>query len=142
MPARKRKPPPRNRPPGHDARVTQRVQQALDLRIEGASYRQIARQLDVAVKTIYMDVQGALGELDTLNGEKAERLRELEARRLDALQLPLAPAVRAGDPRAILAAVRILERRARLLGLDAPTLVTAPAGEPLPVRIVHQELKA
>lgn len=39
--------------------------------------------------------------------------------RLDRLNLALAPGIRSGDPRAVKAAVRLMERRAKLFGLDA-----------------------
>jgi DNA-binding CsgD family transcriptional regulator len=131
----------RKRPKGEDAAAAERAGRALDLRIAGASYRQIAAQLNVSEKTAFYDVQKALGTLDAVNGAKAERLRDLEARRLDVLQVALTAGVRAGDPRAVLAAVRILDRRARLFGLDAPTKIAGPEGEAVPIRIVHQEVK-
>jgi hypothetical protein len=111
------------------------------LRIAGATYRQIGKQLTVSEKTAYLDVQAELGRLDAIAKEKAERLRDLEARRLDHWTVALAAGIRSGDPRAIGAAVRLSERRARLLGLDAPLKITGEASAPLPVRIVHQELR-
>lgn len=135
-----RRSPPRNRPRGEDAARRERAAKALDLRIAGASYRQIARQLDISLAAAYDDVQEELGRLDSLNGEKAERLRDIEARRLDTWTLALAPGIKTGDPRSILAAVRIMERRARLFGLDAPTKIVGPDGEAVSIRIVHREL--
>jgi hypothetical protein len=111
------------------------------LRIAGATYRQIGKQLTVSEKTAYLDVQAELGRLDALLKDKAERLRDLEARRLDMWTVALAAGIKSGDPRAIGAAVRLSERRSRLLGLDAPVLITAPVSAPLPVTIVHQQLK-
>ena len=102
---------------------------------------QIARQLNIADATAYADVQEELGRLDARNGQKAERLRDLEARRLDQLQLALVPGIKVGDPRAILAAVRIMERRARLFGLDAPTMIAGPEGGAVAIRIVHREVR-
>jgi hypothetical protein len=113
---------------------------ALDLRIAGATYRQIAAQLDVSEYTAYQDVQEELGRLDAVATKKAERLRDLEARRLDVLTVALSPGIRAGEPRAIVAAVRVMERRARLFGLDAPQKITGPDGAPVAIRIVHQQL--
>jgi len=130
----------RKRPPGEDAAKLDRMAKALDLRIAGATYSQIGRQLEVSEKTAYLDVQAGLGRLDTVTKQKAERLRDLEARRLDQLTLALAPGIRAGDPRAIVAAVRVMERRARLFGLDAPQQLAGPAGEPVPIRIVYQQI--
>jgi hypothetical protein len=115
----------------------ERVGHALDLRIADGSYRQIARRLNIADAT----VQHELGRLDALNREKAERLRDLEAHRLDRLTISLQSGIRAGDPRAILAAVRIMERRAKLFGLDAPTKVAGADGEPMSIRLVHEQLK-
>jgi hypothetical protein len=59
----------------------------------------------------------------------------LEAERLDALSAALAPAIAKGDPRSIEAAVRISERRAKLLGLDAPNThrITGAADGPVQV---------
>jgi len=85
---------PRNRPPGDDAMRSDRAVKALDLRIAGVTYRQIAAQLDVSEKTAYYDVQDELGRLDKVSKEKAERLRDLEERRLDALQVALASGIR------------------------------------------------
>jgi len=136
----RRKRHPSLRPPGEDAAKCDRAVKALDLRIAGATYRQIAAQLNVSEKTAYYDVQDELGRLDKVREDKAERLRELEGGRLDALQVALAPGIRNGDPRAIATAVRLMERRAKLFGLDAPTEISGPNGSPLPVitTVVHQ----
>jgi Homeodomain-like domain len=142
MPARKARPPSRrNRRHGEDAAQRDRAVKALDLRIAGATYRQIGAQLGVSESTAYQDVQEELGRLDTVATKKAERLRDLEARRLDVLTVALAPGIRNGEPRAIVAAVRVMERRARLFGLDAPQKITGPEGEPVAIRIVHQQMR-
>lgn len=129
------------RPPGEDAKTRERAAKALDLRIAGATYRQIGKSLAVSEKTAYHDVQDELARLDAIVKAKAERLRDLEARRLDLWTVALSAGIKSGDPRAIGAAVRLSERRARLLGLDAPVTITAPAGEALPIRLVYQEVK-
>src|SRR5712692_7372227 len=98
-----------------------RRQKALDLRIAGARYRQIGAQLGVSPQTAYRDVQTALGELATLQHRKAEKLRELELERCDKLTLALSPKARAGDDKAVRAIITVMDRRAKLLGLDAPT---------------------
>lgn len=138
---RPRKKHPRNRRSGEDAAATERAGKALDLRIAGGSYRQIAAQLGVSEKTAYYDVQSALGTLDAANGEKAERLRDLEARRLDLLQVALTPGVRAGQPGAVIAAVRVMERRARLFGLDAATKVQLSGDMTLTEKIARARLR-
>jgi hypothetical protein len=131
MPARRTRPKkPRNRPPGEDAAKRERAAKSLDLRIVGATYRQIGAQLGVSECTAYHDVQDELGRLDPVITAKAERLRDLEAARLDRLTVTLAPGIKAGMPAAIVAAVRVMERRAKLFGLDAPKQMDmTPHGE-------------
>jgi hypothetical protein len=110
-----------------------RRQKSLDLRIAGVRYRQIGAQLDVSHQTAYRDVQTALGELATLQAGKAEKLRELEVERCDRLTLALWPKARTGDEKAVRAVIAVMDRRARLLGLDAPTKLehAGPDGAPL-----------
>jgi hypothetical protein len=117
---RKRRSP---RPPGEDAKKRARANQALELRIAGATYRQIAAQLGVSEKAAYYDVQDELARLDPIIHGRAERLRELENARLDRLHVALAAGIKAGRESAILATVRVMERRAKLCGLDAPERV-------------------
>ena len=92
-------------------------------------------------KAAYYDVQDALGTLDAVVKEKAERLRELEAARLDRLNVALANGIKLGDPRAVVAAVRVMERRAKLFGLDAPTKLAGPEGEAVIAKIIMQQIK-
>jgi hypothetical protein len=139
-PRRRGRRPARNRPPGHDAKARERALRALALRIAGCTYRQIAGQLAVNERTAYYDVQNELGALDPVIGKTAERLRDLEAARLDRLWLALNPGITAGQPGAILAAVRVMARRAKLFGLDAPTTIAGPNGDAVPIRIVYQQL--
>jgi len=131
----------RNRPSGEDAANRDRAVKALDLRIDGATYRQIGAHLGVSECTAYHDVQDELGRLDAIGKEKAERLRELEIRRLDALTMALAPGIQSGDVRAILAAVRVMERRAKLLGLDGPQRFAGPDGGPVAITVIHQQIE-
>jgi hypothetical protein len=95
---------------------------ALELRKAGAPYRQIATELGVDVHTAHADVGAELAALrETAVGEATE-LRELELERLDGMTAGLWPHVRDGSPPAVSAAVRVSERRARLLGLDTPVM--------------------
>jgi hypothetical protein len=129
------------RPPGEDARKRARAANALELRIAGATYRQIGAQLGVSEKAAYYDVNDELGRLDPVIKGQAERLRDLENARLDRLHVALAAGIKAGQPAAVMATVRVMERRAKLNGLDAPTKISGPDGEPMTVSITHQELK-
>jgi len=92
---------------------------ALELRVQGLSFRQIALELK------YKGPSGAHGAVDTALErqirEPAEQVRQLELERLDRLQImPWKQATVIGDPKAIANVLKIMERRAKLLGLDAP----------------------
>src|SRR5713101_5308267 len=115
---------------GQAEAAAERRQKSLDLRIAGARYRQIGAQLGVSYQTAYRDVQAALGELATLQDRKAEKLRELKLERCDKLTLALWPKARIGDEKSVRAIVAVMDRRAKLLGLGAPTKLEhgGPAG--------------
>ena len=97
----------------------ERRQKALELRKNGYDYRTIAKALNTTVKTAYLDVQKCLAEIRANTHETAEDVLELELKRLDIAQAALMPKVRDGDPRAIDTLMRVQERRAKYLGLDA-----------------------
>lgn len=112
-----------NQPVGTREKAAERRVKALQLRQVGASYRAIARQCGVSVKTAHKDVSEALAELAALERHEAASLRALEQARLDECLLVLAPRIKAGDLGAIDRALRISESRRRLLGLDEPTTI-------------------
>ena len=98
--------------------AVERQRQAVQLRLAGATYAQIAEKLG------YRQAAGALKAVEaalakTLR-EPTDQLRELELARLDALWLSIWPQAQQGSLGAVDRCLRIQERRARLLGLDAP----------------------
>lgn len=93
---------------------------ALELRKQGFSYRTIADTIGVNVSTAYHDVQASMQILRDLEMSKAEDVRGIELERLDRLLLAVWGNATDGDDRAVRAALSIMERRSRLLGLDAP----------------------
>lgn len=112
--------------------------QALELRKARYSYRRIAKALDVDVHTAYDDVQAELKRLRLESQEQAEELRTLEVEALDDLHRSLwhraqgyrlegegrdatrVPLDARDQDSAVDRVVKISERRAKLLGLDAP----------------------
>lgn len=103
--------------------ILQRRLEALDLRKRGHSYRAIADKLGVSVQTAYNDVMKELEALAQQNLDKAAELRALELERLDMLLKGLEPMASVGNPGAVNSYLKCMERRAKLLGLDAPTQV-------------------
>lgn len=122
--------------------------QALSLRASGATYRQIAETLDISVGVAHNYVQNALKDVQQEIDKEADMLRALEVERLDQMLLALAPMLRANQREgrtanlgAIDRALKIMERRAKLLGLDAPVRqeVTGADGGALEIVIRHAD---
>ena len=131
------------RPVAEDARVATRRIQALELRKHGASYREIAEALHVSLGTAYRDIQIELAAAVKLKNKRADELVELEVQRLDQWLLALDKGINAGQTKAIAQAIKIGARRARLLGLDAPTKIapTDPTGAQAYSDLSESELK-
>lgn len=100
--------------------VTERRRQAVALRTAGLTFDQIGKQLGVSVRTAFLDVTKELDKLRKDLSESVEALRELELRRLDRAMVALHEQVGKGNHGAIDRMIRIMERRAKLLGLDKP----------------------
>ena len=122
--------------------AVERAKQALELRKGGASFPEIARALGYASPSgAYDAVMSALRK--TLK-EPAEEVRRLELARLDAMLLALWTQVKQGNQGAIDRALKVAERRAKLLGLDAPAKLapTDPTGEKEYGELTDAELEA
>ncbi len=131
-----------------DPATAERDAEACRLRIQNLTYRQIAKVLDVSVHTAYEGVQRALRDTQQ---EPADGVKRLELERLDELAQKVTEVMlathyvvsqgkvvslsRDGEPllddapvlQAVDRLLRIQERRARLLGLDAPQRVSVDA---------------
>ncbi len=102
--------------------MRERRARVMRLKRAGASYHAIAAELNISVQTAYSDVQATLVELREAAFEHAGDVRTLELERLDGWQVKLEDALSkpgADVARLVGSLVRISERRARMLGLDA-----------------------
>lgn len=112
--------------------VLDRQRRSLEFKLAGMSYRRIAEQTGVSAQQAYTDVQNALTEYIR---EPTEEVRQQEAARLDRLMMTHWPKALEGDHDALNAVLRIMDRRAKLLGVDQPqkvdlrALIMAVAGE-------------
>jgi hypothetical protein len=106
--------------PGMAEAAAERRLKALQLRTAGMPYRAIATQLGVSHQQAYEDVQRELKAIAEQSAEEAQAVRQLDLERLDAMTIAIWGQVRAGNLGAIDRALRISERRAKLLGIDAP----------------------
>lgn len=95
------------------------------MRLKGLPYTEIASALGVSQAWAYRLVAKELARQKELTSEKAMELIRLESLRLDELWKAVLPRCQTGEPRAIAAALAIMDRRARLLGLDAPVKSTS-----------------
>jgi hypothetical protein len=87
----------------------------------GWSLRAIADKLDISTDTAWRDWQAINAMRKAERAARAEELLSLELDRLDAMQQALWAKAKRGDIGASNAILKIMERRSRLLGLDAPT---------------------
>lgn len=99
-------------------RTTEKTLKALELRKRGLNYTQIGEKLGCARSTACRYVLSELENLADKCREEAVYVRDLELQRLDALYLVAYAEVEKGNVSAIDRCLRIMERRAKLLGLD------------------------
>lgn len=88
-----------------------------ELRKTGMSLRQIAKQMHCSHEKVRIYLRDA-GRAILLPG--VEEYRKLEDERLDAMLKALMPKIERGDTRSIEVGIKLLERRAKLHGLDKP----------------------
>lgn len=113
-------------------RISLRQAEACGLRVKGHTYREIATKLEVSVGQAHADVHAAMAETLKLGAEDAEMERWIQLRRLDGALKTVNEVLDAevfGESgerdhelrlKALDRLVKLEERRAKLLGLDAP----------------------
>jgi hypothetical protein len=115
----------------------ERAKKALALRRAGLSYEAIGRELGISKPSAFKMIARAI---DAIPREEAELVRALELSRLDALLRGLWERAVKGSDTAVASVLRVMDRRAKLLGLDAPTRreLSGPDGGPLEVLDVRK----
>lgn len=131
--------------PNHPSRkpevVAVREMQAIELMLAGANYSEVGRGIGLTESGARQLVLRIMNRWKAEHEEKIGLLREMEVRRMDRLFMALysmATNTQSPNLAASAQAVRIAERKAKLLGLDAPAQleVGSPAGGPIVVREV------
>ena len=101
--------------------AAERQAAAVHLRKSGHTFQEIADKLGYAGhQGAYKAVMSAIRKIVQ---EPAEELRKLELERLDVMLKSLWPFVLKGSPRHVEMALKVMDRRAAYLGLDAPKQV-------------------
>lgn len=104
--------------------VVERERRVIELRRAGYTFDDIAKAVGYSFASgAHAAYRRALKR--TLQEAGVEELREAEVDRLDRLQRALWTQALTGDVKAISTLLRLMERRARLLGLDAPQKIQA-----------------
>lgn len=91
----------------------------LQYRRAGLSFQKIGQELGIAQSTAYRLFSLALKETRELATETAEEVKQLELERLDKMLLGCIDGAYRGNLKNIETVLRIQERRAKYLGLDA-----------------------
>lgn len=96
------------------------VNTVLQLKKAGFTLRQISVCLKLPFKKVQKILFTALKKLGRMMAQHTEELFALEMERLEELHRALYPKAMAGDVRSMEQLIRIAERRAKLMGFDAP----------------------
>ena len=104
---------------------------ALELRKAGNNYNQIAEVIGCSARMASNYVNKAIKETTEKTSELTQHVIEIELQRLDDMLLSLKDKIVLGQLGAIDKALKIMERRAKLLGLDKPAKIapTNPEGD-------------
>jgi len=114
----------------------ERERQVLELSKGGANFVQIADRLGISDRMVSRIYHRALERIPV---PAAEEVRHLEVVRLDALLTAMWPKAMQGSGWAVERCLSIMERRARLLGLDAPTKHEVMTIDAIDAEIRHLE---
>lgn len=113
-----------------------KVLKAIELRLQGRRWEDIARESGFSCKAnAWRAVNAWYDQRQAEIAEGVEQCRRLDVDRLDRMLVALSDRIEAGETRAIDTALRVLERRARLLGLDAPARQELTGAEGGPVML-------
>lgn len=114
--------------------IEKRREQVSELLLRRYTLRQIAEALGVSKSLVHKDKKAIFQELKTRQQEHVQELFRLDLQTTEVAlrELLRGPAMQ-GDPQAVQAVVRVLERRAKMLGYDAPTQheVSGKGGGPI-----------
>lgn len=113
-----------NRTSAAKALSLQRQQAALELRRAGQGYTEIANRLGIGKSQAHRLVQAGLAETKEQINAEAGELKAEELSRLDGMLAGLWTDARKGNHGAVDRVLKIMERRSKLLGLDAPLKMT------------------
>jgi hypothetical protein len=107
--------------------AAERRTKALALRKAGATFADIGRTLGCSEARAHQIITAELQRLNKERAEQAAEVTRLELERLDAMQLSIWQKATDGDMEAIDRLLKLMARRAALLGLDKQALLVGNA---------------
>jgi hypothetical protein len=99
------------------------------------SYREMAGVLDVSLGCIAKDVKAIFKQWSARQFENVNEQALADLALLDDAIRGLAPGIQKGDANAITTFVKVLERRAKMLGYDAPGKIQVSGDAENPIRL-------
>jgi len=111
----------------------ERTEKILKLRLQGHAFGWIGREVGVSKSRAHKVVKDWMDQAAAEAAALGDKIRHLELARLEQMQAGLWEKATTGNARAVDSMLRLMERRAKLMGLDAPTKIapTKPNGEAL-----------
>ena len=101
----------------------------------GLNYRDMADALDVSLATVAGDVKAIVKRWQDEQVSTIDQWVQLESHRLDRAINAIWDKVQAGDLGALDRMLKIMERRARLLGLDTPSVTRLEGADGGPIQV-------
>jgi hypothetical protein len=97
---------------------------ALELRLEGMTYERIGKSIGYSYRSVYNFIQEGLARRRDVPNELAAQLRKQTLEQLD--RIYEAHAGNVANYKSAIIMLKVLERQARLLGIDAPEAIVFP----------------
>lgn len=113
--------------PKNSVATIQRRTKAVQLRAAGLTWEEVAQKSGFSSKQAAQ--KSVMDLLKAKQSQAAEDYKIFELERLDQMTMGLAPKAFKGDPRSVDSMLRIMERRARYLGLDVPAEHNISSGD-------------
>lgn len=96
------------------------VSNVVELRLQGHDYETIGPLLGIKPDKAQQLVTDAMNAIAAPLADTLEAVRNLDLKRLDKMMIPFMTSACEGDHHSAAVVLKIMERRAQLLGLDAP----------------------
>jgi len=122
-------------------KAAERRNLAIKLRRQGLTYEAIGAKLNVNASRAYKIVSDALKLIRVDTNETGEEIKTLELQRLDKFLEVANKQAETGSLQAIDRCVRIMERRAKLLGLDSPDKIDVETKQQLVINLIRKSCR-